>query len=99
MMLIVTGSVRVRPDTIERALGLSLEHVYRSRKEPGCMLHSVHRDAEDPLRLVFLEYWADTDALRAHFSVPASAAFVQEVAALADESPEMSIYDARAINV
>jgi quinol monooxygenase YgiN len=92
-MLIVTGSVRARQHTIERAFELSLEYVHR------CLLHSVLRDAEDPLRLVFLEYWADTDALQAHFSVPASAAFVHEVAALADESPEMSIYDARPVNV
>lgn len=62
-------------------------------------MHSVHRDAEDPLRLVFLEHWADADALRAHFQVPASGAFVEAVAALADGSPEMSIYDARAMSV
>ena len=40
------------------------------------MLLPVHRDVEDPLRLVFLEHWTDVDALRAHFAVPASAAFV-----------------------
>ena len=98
-MLIVTGSVRARQDTVDRALELSLEHVHRSRQEPGCLSHSVHRDAEDPLRLVFLEQWTDADALRSHFSVPASAAFVHEVAALADESPELSIYDARPVTV
>ncbi len=94
-MLIVTGSVRARPENIERALGLSLEHVRRSRREPGCLLHSVHRDVEDPLCIVFFEQWADADALRTHFELPASIAFVQEVAALADGSPELAVYDAR----
>lgn len=98
-MLIVTGSVRARPDTIERVLALSLEHVRRSRQEPGCLLHSVHRDAEDPMRLVFLEHWVDADALREHFQVSASGVFVTEVAALADGSPEMAIYDARPLSV
>ena len=98
-MLIVTGSFRARPDTIERALDLSLEHVYRSRQEPGCLLHSVHRDAEDPLRLVFLEHWTDSDALRTHFGVPASVTFLHEITALADGSPELSIYDAREVTV
>ena len=93
-MLIVIGSIRARPDTVERALALSLEHVRRSRQEPGCRLHSVHRDAEDPLRLVFLEHWADAGSLRAHFEVPASGAFVDEAAALADGPPEISIYEA-----
>lgn len=98
-MLIVTGSIRARADTIDRVLALSLEHVRRSREEPGCLLHSVHHDAEDPLRLVFLEHWIDADALRAHFRVAASRDFVDEVAALADGSPEMAIYDARPTSV
>jgi quinol monooxygenase YgiN len=98
-MLIVTGSVQARQDTIERDIELSLEHVHRSRQEPGCLSHSVLRDAEDPLRLVFLECCADDVALQAHFGVPASGAFVHEVAALADESPETSICDARPVDV
>jgi quinol monooxygenase YgiN len=93
-MLIVTGSVEARPESLERALELSLEHVRRSRGEPGCLLHSVHRDVERPLRLVFLEHWADADALRTHFRVPASGAFVTELTALAATPPEMAIYDA-----
>jgi quinol monooxygenase YgiN len=98
-VLIVTGSIQARADTIERALALSLEHVQRSREEPGCLLHSVHHDAEDPLRLVFLEHWIDADALRAHFQVAASRVFVDEMAALADGSPELAIYDARPTSV
>jgi quinol monooxygenase YgiN len=94
-VLIVTGSIEARPDTLDRVLELSLEHVRRSRAEPGCLLHSVHRDVENPLRLVFLEHWADADALRAHFRVPASGAFVTQAGALAASTPEMAIYDAR----
>ena len=98
-MLIVTGSVHVLPDQLQRALELSLEHVRRSRTEPGCLLHSVHHDAEDPHRLVFLEHWADASALRAHFDVPASRAFVTELAGLAHEPPEMQIYEAHTTSV
>jgi quinol monooxygenase YgiN len=98
-MLIVTGSVRTRPDAIEQALALSLEHVHRSREEPGCLLHSVHRDVEDPLRLVFLEHWLDAASLRAHFAVPASGAFVTGLSALADGPTELAIYDAQPTSV
>jgi quinol monooxygenase YgiN len=95
-VLIVTGSFRSRPEAIEQAIELSLEHVWRSRLEPGCLLHSVHRDVEDPLRLVFVERWVEGEALRAHFALPASNEFVHKVAALADGEPELSIYEASA---
>jgi quinol monooxygenase YgiN len=96
-MVIVTGSVRGRPETIDRLVEVSLEHVRRSRTEPGCLLHSVHRDVEDPLRLVFVEHWADLEALRAHFAVPASNDFVREAAALGDPGAprtRIEIYEA-----
>jgi quinol monooxygenase YgiN len=98
-VLIVTGSIRVRPEGLERALDLSLEHVRRSRAEPGCLLHSVHHDAEDPLRLVFFEQWVDARALRAHFDVPASGEFVRALSGLTDDAPEMTIYDAHVTSV
>ena len=96
-MIIVTGHVLTKPDTVEQALTLSLEHVRRSRLEPGCLLHTVHRDVEEPLRLVFLEHWEDEAALRAHFAVPASNGFVRELVVLAAEPPVMRIYRARPI--
>ena len=54
----------------------------------------MHHDAEDALRLVFVEHWADADALRTHFEVPASGQLVVEAAALADGPPELTIYEA-----
>jgi quinol monooxygenase YgiN len=98
-MLIVTGSVHVRAEHLDRAIELSLEHVRRSRTEPGCLMHSVHQDVEDPNRLVFLEHWADLHALRTHFQVPSSGTFVTELSALADADPEMSIHEATVTTV
>jgi quinol monooxygenase YgiN len=72
----------------------SLEHVHRSRTEPGCLLHSVHQNVEDPTVVVFVEHWEDQDALTAHFAVPASNAFVKTLAALTLERPTMEIYEA-----
>ena len=74
-MIVVTGSVTARQDTFDQVRKLSLEHVHRSRKEPGCISHAVHVDCENPLRLMFFEQWADSAALQAHFAVPASGEF------------------------
>jgi quinol monooxygenase YgiN len=93
-MIIVTGSILARSDSLDELLTASLEHVRRSRTEAGCLAHAVHQDAENLLRLVFLEEWADQAALLAHFAVPASRDFVKTVRALAAEPPKMNIYDA-----
>jgi len=91
--VLVTGSIRAKPERIDELLALSLEHVRRSRTEPGCISHAVHRDVEDPLRLVFVEEWADRAVLRAHFAVPASRAFVKAAANCAAAAPTMALYE------
>ena len=93
-MIVVTGSVTTRQDSFEEARGLSLEHVHRSRTEPGCISHAVHADCENPLRLVFFEQWADRAALAAHFAVPASRNFVRALGGLVMTPPTIEIYDA-----
>ena len=93
-MIVVLGSVVAKPDHFDEVLRLSQEHVARSRGEPGCVSHAVHRDTEQSLRLVFVEQWADQAALAAHFRVPASRAFVKALAALASEPPRIAAYHA-----
>jgi len=92
-MIIVTGSLLAKSGCEDRLLALGLEHVRRSRTEPGCVSHAVHRDAENPLRLVFLEEWTDRAALIAHFAVPASRQFVRAAGELVDGAPQLRIYE------
>ena len=93
-MIVVTGSVTAREDSFDQMRDLSLEHVRRSRTEPGCISHAVHVDGENPVRLVFFEQWADRAALLAHFAVPASREFVQSLQALAEGATTIELYDA-----
>jgi quinol monooxygenase YgiN len=93
-VLIVVGRVTVRPDAVDRALEVSLEHVHRSRTEPGCLFHSVHRGVEDPNTLFFFEQWESDAALTAHFAVPESLAFVTARSELATKPPTMDLYEA-----
>jgi len=93
-MIVVTGSVTARQDSLEQVKKLSLEHVHRSRAEPGCISHAVHVDCENPLRLVFFEQWTDRVALSAHFAVPASRDFVRALQSLAAAATTIELYDA-----
>jgi quinol monooxygenase YgiN len=92
-MILITGSVIAREGRLGETLALSLEHVRRSRLEPGCISHAVHQDAENPNRLFFFEQWADQAAVAAHFAVPASRVFAKALGALAAEAPQLAMYD------
>ena len=92
-MVIVAGSVEVPPNRMDDAIALSVEHVRRSRIEPGCLFHAVFQDVEDANRLFFFERWADRKALEAHFKVPEARAFAQSLASLSLSTPEIAIYD------
>jgi quinol monooxygenase YgiN len=93
-MIVVTGSVTAKEDCFDEVRRLSLEHVRRSRAEPGCISHAVHVDCENPLRLVFVEQWADRAALLVHFAVPDSRKFVRALQPLAAAATTIEIYDA-----
>lgn len=93
-MIVITGSVLTDAGNRAGIEALAIAHCRRSRAEPGCIAHNVHADCEAPDRLVFLELWADAAAVKAHFAVPESGAFVRELAALSSERPTMTIYDA-----
>ena len=93
-MIVVTGSVTAREDSFDQMRDLSLEHVRRSRTEPGCISHAVHVDCENPLRLMFFEQWADRAALLRHFAVPASRDFVKSLQPLAAAATTIELYEA-----
>ena len=96
-MIIVTGSILAREDTFDDVLRSCLEHVERSRKEPGCISHDVHVDCQNPMRLFFFEQWADEAALRTHFAVEDSKAFVRSLKGRIVETTGTQIYRAEAI--
>ena len=96
-MIVITGSATIRAEGLDAALKLGIEHSARSRAEPGCLAHNCHIDAEDPNRIVFVEEWADMEAVTAHFALPESVAFVRALSILAHGPPTMSIYSVQRI--
>jgi len=93
-MILVTGTVTARPDTIGEMLRVSIEHVHRSRTEPGCISHHVSIDADDPLMLHFTELWESVEALKTHFRVSESRAMWKHLQELAAHPGAMHIYEA-----
>jgi quinol monooxygenase YgiN len=98
-MIVVTGIVTARPDTIALMTRAAREHVHRSRAEPGCISHHVSVDADDPLTLHFIERWESADALKAHFRVPESRAFWRLLQDLAADPGAMRLYEAQPVTL
>jgi len=96
-MILVTGSILAREDAFDEVLTSCLEHVERSRAEPGCISHDVHVDCQNPMRLFFFEQWADEAALRAHFAVEGSRAFVKSLKGRIVETSGTRIYRAESL--
>ncbi|WPG36034.1 putative quinol monooxygenase [Variovorax sp. EBFNA2] len=98
-MILVIGHALAKADTLQAMLAISVEHVLRSRAEPGCISHDVTTDVQDPLRLTFVERWNDMAALQAHFRVDASRAFAKALAAMADGMPSIHVYQSDEIDL
>jgi len=97
-MIIVTGSVQLRPDNRARAIELGCDHSRRSRSEAGCLAHNCMLDAENSDRLCFQEEWQDMAALQAHFKLPASGDFVRNITAMASSPPIIRIFEAKVVD-
>ncbi len=62
----IVATLRAKPGhgkTVEQALRACVEG---SRAEPGCRFYDLHVDRTDPERFVFIEGWADMEAIEHH---------------------------------
>ena len=98
-MIIVTGHAIAREGADEAMQKLAVEHVLRSRTEPGCVSHEVSRDVQQPERFLFVERWQDMAALQAHFRVEASRQFAKSMDQVSDGRLGMANYQAEVINL
>jgi len=98
-MIVVTGFAIASAETREEMLKLSVEHVMRSRREPGCLEHGVYVDAQDENKLHFYEEWFDEDALRQHFALEPSQTFAKALRGLAQDVGKMRIYGTSRVKI
>ncbi|MBS9531970.1 antibiotic biosynthesis monooxygenase [Mycobacterium sp. M1] len=68
MPVVVVATFTVKPDSVATVRGICTAAVPRVHDEPGCQLYSLH---ETDGAFVFIEQWADADALKTHSAAPA----------------------------
>jgi quinol monooxygenase YgiN len=86
--IVVVATMTAKPesvDTVREACKTAIEAVHA---EPGCELYSLH---EANGTFVFVEQWADEEALKAHSTAPAIGALFGAVGEHLDGAPDIKM--------
>lgn len=70
MPVVVVATLTVKPESVDTVRDILTTAVEEVHPEPGCQLYSLHQSGET---FVFVEQWADDEALKAHSTAPAVA--------------------------
>jgi len=88
MPVVVVATMTAKPesvDTVRDACTTAIEAVH---SEPGCQLYALH---ETDGTFVFVEQWADADALTTHSTAPAIAALFGAIGEHLDGAPDIKM--------
>ena len=66
-MIVIAGTVRIRPERRDDAVRAVLEMAEATREEPGCLTYRFFADLADPSIFFLFEEWESEDALARHF--------------------------------
>ena len=78
-MIIVHGSIPLRPERRDQALALAKHMATPSRNEKGCMSYEFYIGLADPDTLMLFQEWESMDALMGHFDTDHMDAFLQQL--------------------
>lgn len=74
-MIVVAGTVRIKPEAREAATQAALAMIAATRREPGCRAYRFATDLADPTLVHVHEEWDSAEALERHFATPHMAEF------------------------
>jgi quinol monooxygenase YgiN len=68
MPVVVVATLTAKPESVDTVREILTRAVNDVHGEPGCQLYSLHESGDT---FVFVEQWADADALQVHSTAPA----------------------------
>ncbi|HEU4359873.1 MAG TPA: putative quinol monooxygenase [Mycobacterium sp.] len=77
MPVVVVATLTVKPGSVDTVRDILTRAVKDVHNEPGCQLYSLHETGDT---FVFVEQWADADALKTHSTAPAMATMFNDAA-------------------
>lgn len=81
-MIIVHGTIPIRPECREQALKLARGMTEATRAEPGCLSYEFYVGLSDPNTLMLFQEWESMESLMRHFQTPHMEAFLRELPAV-----------------
>ncbi|HXL63394.1 MAG TPA: putative quinol monooxygenase [Mycobacterium sp.] len=88
MPITVVATMKAKPESVDAVRNACTQAIEAVHSEPGCDLYSLH---EADGTFVFVEQWADADALKTHSTAPAVATLFGTVGELLDGAPDIKM--------
>jgi quinol monooxygenase YgiN len=88
MPVVVVATMKAKPESVDAVREACKTAIAAVHDEPGCQLYSLH---ESDGTFVFVEQWADADALTTHSTAPAIGALFGAVGELLDGAPDIKM--------
>lgn len=92
-MIVVSGTVEVRPDMRAHAVELIRWLMAETAKEQGCQTYRFYADLEKPELFRVFEEWESAEALAAHSKSEHMAEFYKEAANMLAGAPDITKYE------
>jgi quinol monooxygenase YgiN len=88
MPITVVATMKAKPESVDAVRDACKQAIEAVHSEPGCDLYSLH---EADGTFVFVEQWADADALKTHSTAPAVGTLFGTVGDLLDGAPDIKM--------
>ena len=86
--IVVVATMKAKPESVDAVREACTKAVEAVHKEPGCDLYALH---EADGTFVFVEQWADADALKTHSTAPAVGALFGSIGERLDGAPDIKM--------
>jgi quinol monooxygenase YgiN len=92
-MIVIAGTVRIRPETRAEALAAAREMMTATRQEAGCRAYVFSTAADDPDVVCIFEEWESAEALAKHFETPHMTTFRERLPRFVAAAPALRRYE------
>ena len=88
MPVVVVATMTAKPESVELVRNACKAAIEAVHDEPGCELYALH---ETDRTFVFVEQWADAEALKTHSTAPAVGTLFGTVGEHLDGAPDIKM--------